>query len=796
MSEIKRAIVKSYDATTHKATVQIAGSLAVWLDAVRVATDIPAADVVAGRQCTVLFLDPANQDDAVIITIQGTLPSTPAAVILLARATSGLTLTTSFQSITGDGDSSKVRLLLPTPGDWLVEATIDFTQNGATSPGALQGQLYVNDSGTPESGQVLYQPTANPDRATVTQRWKVTTTAADTPVELKAKMETSGGNAIASSQHTLIVATGPNPAPGAPSATVVSETAFGQSAAAGSAFPYSRGDHTHGTPADPVPAHAASSDPHSPYALLAGRAGGQTVIGGTAAGNDLTLRGTAHATPGDVIVHSTSNLQIDKGTITSALGGLGLQSLITYHDPNLFDGISVEIHNPDPFFTANRIKLAGPLTFGVSAGETLAHAAAGAIRFQPNDFSFDAPLIITDGKNQPAIIDTGLQNYSLSATGIGLKGQRSKTGGGATAAIRGLQFGAIQGGAGALTNLISTYTEMGSSAMGSGPITNAIAYSLGLFATGWQSAVPTNITGIQLRDIGHTSAAVVAAIDILAQTAGAALYNIRQRGTTGVNRLAANTKIGADSDPTEALDVAGNIIADQLAILGSAIDPLAAINLAGSSATVPVAIGRGTFEYTGSTPAAVAGLDIVVRHSGTHTGTQSVIPILAVASANRSVGVTNILGIFLTIRSEVGQTATLGVLEGIRMELNAGVYSGSAPTTSVVAIRIRNLGSTSTPIVKGLDIEPQSVQVGGTLINIHQQGTAGVNRFAAPCLIGADASPGASAVLELQSTVGALLLPRMTTTQRNALTPVDGMLIYNTTTNVVESYENGAWVNT
>jgi len=72
---IKSAIIKSYDAAEHKATVQIAGSLGVWLDGIRVATDIPAADIVAGRQCTVLFLDPSNQDDAVVITIQGALPS-------------------------------------------------------------------------------------------------------------------------------------------------------------------------------------------------------------------------------------------------------------------------------------------------------------------------------------------------------------------------------------------------------------------------------------------------------------------------------------------------------------------------------------------------------------------------------------------------------------------------------------------------------------------------------------------------------------------------------------------------
>jgi hypothetical protein len=36
------------------------------------------------------------------------------------------------------------------------------------------------------------------------------------------------------------------------------------------------------------------------YAKLAGRSGGQTLIGGTASGNDLTLQSTSHATRGDI----------------------------------------------------------------------------------------------------------------------------------------------------------------------------------------------------------------------------------------------------------------------------------------------------------------------------------------------------------------------------------------------------------------------------------------------------------------------------------------------------------------
>jgi len=56
-------------------------------------------------------------------------------------------------------------------------------------------------------------------------------------------------------------------------------------------------------------------------------------------------------------------------------------------------------------------------------------------------------------------------------------------------------------------------------------------------------------------------------------------------------------------------------------------------------------------------------------------------------------------------------------------------------------------------------------------------------------------SPTTSAKLEINSTTGALLLSRMTTTQRNALTAVNGMLIYNSTDNKFQGYENGAWVN-
>jgi hypothetical protein len=50
-----------------------------------------------------------------------------------------------------------------------------------------------------------------------------------------------------------------------------------------------------------------------------------------------------------------------------------------------------------------------------------------------------------------------------------------------------------------------------------------------------------------------------------------------------------------------------------------------------------------------------------------------------------------------------------------------------------------------------------------------------------------------SAALEVKSTTGAFLMPRMNETERNALTGVNGMMIYCTTYNQVQFYENGSW---
>jgi hypothetical protein len=52
-----------------------------------------------------------------------------------------------------------------------------------------------------------------------------------------------------------------------------------------------------------------------------------------------------------------------------------------------------------------------------------------------------------------------------------------------------------------------------------------------------------------------------------------------------------------------------------------------------------------------------------------------------------------------------------------------------------------------------------------------------------------------SALLEVQTTTGAILVSRLNETQVSALvSPVDGMILYNTTTNRFQTYENNSWL--
>lgn len=128
-----------------------------------------------------------------------------------------------------------------------------------------------------------------------------------------------------------------------------------------------------------------------------------------------------------------------------------------------------------------------------------------------------------------------------------------------------------------------------------------------------------------------------------------------------------------------------------------------------------------------------------------------------------------------------------------------GVYFNSG-TTGIAEVRDSTLNvsgfannysyfvsANDTLYVKGNIVNSALLQnIAGTLIGetVRTNGSMGIGT----------AVPNANAILDLTSTTKAFMLPRMTTTQRDAIaSPTAGMVIYNSTTNVLNFYNGTSW---
>ena len=66
---IKKGILKAFDSGTYLASVQLIGSLSVWLDNIATSRAIPSSEMVSGRSVAVLFHDAGNPSDCVVIAV-------------------------------------------------------------------------------------------------------------------------------------------------------------------------------------------------------------------------------------------------------------------------------------------------------------------------------------------------------------------------------------------------------------------------------------------------------------------------------------------------------------------------------------------------------------------------------------------------------------------------------------------------------------------------------------------------------------------------------------------------------
>ena len=66
---LRKAALKSFNASNYTATVQLAGSYKVYLEDVAVARNLPSAEMVAGRKVAVIFFDEHNPKEAVVVAV-------------------------------------------------------------------------------------------------------------------------------------------------------------------------------------------------------------------------------------------------------------------------------------------------------------------------------------------------------------------------------------------------------------------------------------------------------------------------------------------------------------------------------------------------------------------------------------------------------------------------------------------------------------------------------------------------------------------------------------------------------
>jgi hypothetical protein len=144
MTTLKRGTIKAYSATTHKAAVQIAGSLSVWLNDLPVATDIPPPLVLPGRECAVLLFTDDNPDDGVVVAVHGAAPSGVGAGSRLQDADND-----TWVDVENAPDEDKIRLTVAGVLRLLLQTTAPHASVSGSV--AVSEQLNVGGSALPAS---------------------------------------------------------------------------------------------------------------------------------------------------------------------------------------------------------------------------------------------------------------------------------------------------------------------------------------------------------------------------------------------------------------------------------------------------------------------------------------------------------------------------------------------------------------------------------------------------------------------------------------------------------------------
>ena len=304
---------------------------------------------------------------------------------------------------------------------------------------------------------------------------------------------------------------------------------------------------------------------------------------------------------------------------------------------------------------------------------------------------------------------------------------------------------------------------------------------------------PVSVSTQNLEDLGNVQALAAQADQIL-------VYN-------GSNWAATNNP---------AVDIRGNIYGDDSTLL---VDAINGKIVAPVDTTTVVASGGFTGNLSGDVTGGVTG-NVVGNTTGTHYG--NVIGALdgdvtGSVFADDSSAIVDSIANKITTDSITTQEITVPTISSID-----GIVNLEYTDVSILTMKRKQSGahvnddSVSRIRFATEDSDTQVIKTQGTItatdnnllyipshdgvlqyanyFKVHKTGKVAINMGQTEI----HNEPGAT--LEVNGNVkiaGAneMLLGNMTTTQRNALTAANGMMIYNTSDNKFQGYENGAWVN-
>ena len=67
--QVRKAILRAFDAPSYTAAIQVTGTVAGYLYSIPVARDIAAAELLAGRYVALAVFDPTNTSDTAVIAV-------------------------------------------------------------------------------------------------------------------------------------------------------------------------------------------------------------------------------------------------------------------------------------------------------------------------------------------------------------------------------------------------------------------------------------------------------------------------------------------------------------------------------------------------------------------------------------------------------------------------------------------------------------------------------------------------------------------------------------------------------